>query len=62
MEAGAALAFGPAAREGNAAVYDAMRRVCADVAAPCIEFPAYPPSDDRSFQAAGILICPMCHW
>jgi Zn-dependent M28 family amino/carboxypeptidase len=44
---------GPAANAGNAAVYDALRRVCARDRRVCIESAAFPQSDDRSFQAAG---------
>jgi hypothetical protein len=51
---GDAVGFGPAAAEGNAHLYRAMWRTCAEVELACVEFPRYPPSDDRSFQAAGI--------
>ena len=44
---------GPSADPGNAAVYDALRRVCARDRRTCIESAAFPQSDDRSFQAAG---------
>jgi peptidase M28-like protein len=45
---------GPSAAAGNAAVYDALRRVCARDNRACIESAAFPSSDDRSFQTAGI--------
>jgi hypothetical protein len=51
---GDALIYGPAARPGNERVYRAMRRTCAEHAFSCVEFPEYPPSDDRSFQAVGV--------
>ena len=28
--------------------------MCAEASIHCVEFPQYPPSDDRSFQAAGL--------
>jgi hypothetical protein len=51
---GDTVLFGPAAQPGNAAVYAAMRTVCSAADFDCLQFPRYPPSDDRSFQAAGI--------
>ncbi len=51
---GDAIIYGPAARPGNERVYRAMRRTCAENAYSCIEFPEYPPSDDRSFQEVGV--------
>jgi hypothetical protein len=51
---GSTLVHGPSAHEGNAHVYRGFRLVCAVHLLPCLEFPAYPSSDDRSFQAAGI--------
>jgi hypothetical protein len=51
---GDTVIFGPAAHPGNEAVYSAMWQVCAHRGFGCVEFPQYPPSDDRSFQAAGI--------
>jgi Zn-dependent M28 family amino/carboxypeptidase len=50
---GDAIVYGPASHTGNADVYRAFRQVCA-VHGPCIEFPAFPRSDDRSFQVAGV--------
>jgi Zn-dependent M28 family amino/carboxypeptidase len=50
---GDAIVYGPASNTGNTDVYRAFRHVCA-VHGPCIEFPAFPRSDDRSFQAAGV--------
>lgn len=51
---GDGLSFGPSSHEGNERVYAAMWRVCAELMRPCLAFPRYPPSDDRSFQAAGV--------
>jgi hypothetical protein len=50
---GDAIVYGPASHAGNTDVYRAFRQVCA-VHGPCIEFTAFPRSDDRSFQAAGV--------
>jgi Zn-dependent M28 family amino/carboxypeptidase len=50
---GDAIVYGPASHNGNTQVYREFRQVCA-VHGPCIEFPAFPRSDDRSFQAAGV--------
>ena len=49
-----ALMYGPTSHEGNEAVYRSLLVVCADSEVPCMAFPRYPSSDDRSFQAAGI--------
>jgi hypothetical protein len=51
---GDTVLFGPASNPGNAAPYASMHRVCAELRIRCMEFPRYPSSDDRSFQAAGI--------
>lgn len=51
---GDAVMFGPASHEGNGSVYAAMHRVCGRWRLTCLEFPNYPPSDDRSFQALGV--------
>ncbi|HWM89522.1 MAG TPA: M28 family peptidase [Thermoanaerobaculia bacterium] len=51
---GDTLIFGPAKGQGNAEVYGAMWRVCAEQRFSCVEFPDFPQGDDRSFQAAGI--------
>ncbi len=42
------------AGEGFAPVMRAVRTVCAERALPCVAYPAYPPSDDRVFTAAGV--------
>jgi Zn-dependent M28 family amino/carboxypeptidase len=51
---GDALLFGGGKREGNTGVGQALQRVCAARRLSCLEFPAFPNGDDRSFEAAGI--------
>jgi hypothetical protein len=51
---GSTVMLGPSSHAGNEAVYAAAALVCAAARFDCLEFPAYPPSDDRSFQRAGI--------
>lgn len=51
---GDTLIFGPGKGEGNAEVYGAMWRVCAEQRLSCLEFPEFPKGDDRSFQQAKI--------
>lgn len=48
------IMFGPTSHEGNEVVYRSLRLVCAVKAFSCVDFPEYPMSDDRPFQAAGI--------
>lgn len=48
------LMYGPTAHNGNEVVYRSLRIVCAGGAITCMSFPRYPPSDNRTFQAAGI--------
>jgi hypothetical protein len=48
------LVFGPTTHEGNHQVYRGFRTVCAVLLVPCLEFPMFPRSDDRSFQDAGV--------
>lgn len=54
MASGDALLFGGGKKEGNAPVYRALQRVCAERRLSCLEFPSFPTGDDRSFEAAGI--------
>ena len=49
-----ALMYGPTSHQGNDVVYRSLRLVCARAALTCMDFPQYPSSDDRPFQAAGI--------
>ena len=51
---GDTLIYGPAAADGNSALYTSIHQICAYSEHQCLEFPSFPPSDDRSFQAAGI--------
>lgn len=51
---GDTLIFGPGKSEGNAQVYGAMWRVCAEQRLSCMEFSEFPKGDDRSFQAAKV--------
>ena len=51
---GDTLMMGPAAGPGNAAIYGALAQACVDEGIECLNYPQYPPSDDRTFQAAGI--------
>jgi hypothetical protein len=50
---GDTLIFGPRGAS-NDAVFQAMRETCIAVAGGCVEFPRMPPSDNLSFQKAGI--------
>lgn len=50
---GDTVIFGPRT-SSNEAMFHAMRTTCVDVARACVEFPRMPPSDDLSFQKAGI--------
>jgi hypothetical protein len=51
---GNTLIYGPTVHPGNDAVYRGLGLVCAVQRIPCVEFPQYPPSDDRSFQRADV--------
>jgi Zn-dependent M28 family amino/carboxypeptidase len=51
---GDTLIYGPAAAAGNDELYASIRQICAYSENQCLEFPSFPPSDDRSFQAADI--------
>ena len=46
--------FGLGKTEGDARLRDNLQAVCAAQALSCLEFPAFPTGDDRSFQAAGL--------
>jgi hypothetical protein len=50
---GDTLMYGPRTSSNDAA-FQAMRETCLQVARGCVEFPQMPPSDDLSFQKAGI--------
>ncbi len=51
---GDTLMFGPAAGAGNEEVYGLFKETCLEEGLDCLEFDQYPPSDNLSFQAAGI--------
>ncbi|MFL6196597.1 MAG: M28 family metallopeptidase [Thermoanaerobaculia bacterium] len=51
---GDTVVFGGGRGEGSAAVFRALQRVCAERRLSCLEFPAFPTGDDRSFEAAGV--------
>jgi len=51
---GGSLAFRAGPEERNAPLYRVVRQVCAERALACTGFPRFPPSDDRSFEAAGV--------
>ncbi len=50
---GDTLIYGPRT-DTNAGVFRSMQQACGEVARACVEFPRMPPSDDISFQKAGI--------
>ncbi len=45
----------------SAFMIDAVRAVCAERAISCLDFPEYPPSDDRAFSAAGAPVISLGH-
>ena len=51
---GDTLLIGPTADPRNAVIDAALRQACLDEGIEFLNYPAYPPSDDQSFQAAGI--------
>ncbi len=51
---GDTLMFGPAGGGGNTEVYGMFKETCVEEGLDCLEFDQYPPSDNLSFQAAGI--------
>lgn len=51
---GDSLAYGTGREETSAPVIRGVERVCAERLLDCMRFPKFPPSDDRSFEAAGI--------
>lgn len=50
---GDTVAYGTGKGEESAPVVQALERVCAEQQLDCVRFPKFPPSDDRSFEAAG---------
>ncbi len=51
---GDTIMSGPTTGTGTAPLHQALGRVCAARDYTCLRFAAFPVSDDRSFQAAGI--------
>lgn len=51
---GQTVVLGPSESPGNEVTYEAAAAACARTGLGCLTFPRYPPSDDRSFQEAGI--------
>jgi Zn-dependent M28 family amino/carboxypeptidase len=45
----------------SAFMVDAVKAVCAERAISCLDFPEYPPSDDRAFSAAGAPVISLGH-
>lgn len=45
----------------SAFMIDAVKAVCAERAMSCLDFPEYPPSDDRAFSAAGAPVISLGH-
>jgi Zn-dependent M28 family amino/carboxypeptidase len=54
LQGGDTLIYGPMESSANAPLRGYMRDVCATAEFFCLEFPSYPPSDDRSFGDSGI--------
>ena len=51
---GDSVAYGTGKGESSAPVVRAVERVCAEHLLDCVRFPKFPPSDDLSFEAAGL--------
>ena len=51
---GDAVVYGLGKTEGDARLHEVVGTVCAERRLSCLEFPRFPRSDDRNFQAAGI--------
>jgi Zn-dependent M28 family amino/carboxypeptidase len=51
---GDAVLYGLGKSEGDARLQGELGAICAERRLSCLEFPAFPPGDDRSFAAAGI--------
>lgn len=51
---GDAVLYGLGKTEGDARLHEVAGAICAERRLSCLEFPQFPRSDDRSFQAAGI--------
>jgi Zn-dependent M28 family amino/carboxypeptidase len=51
---GSILAYAPGKAEGTDHIQKAIGAVCTELQHSCLEFPNFPPSDDRSFDAANL--------
>lgn len=51
---GDVVVYGMGKTEGDARLQETMGAICAERRLTCMEFPTFPPGDDRSFQTAGI--------
>ena len=51
---GSILAYAPGKVEGVANIQKAISAACTELHHTCMEFPSFPPSDDRSFHAANL--------
>jgi Zn-dependent M28 family amino/carboxypeptidase len=54
LQGGDTLIYGPAAKVEHERLFRAMRKTCVMADFACVEFPAYPPSDDISLRRAGV--------
>jgi Zn-dependent M28 family amino/carboxypeptidase len=54
LQGGDTLIYGPTGDDGIAPLDGYIRKVCATAEFHCLEFPSYPPSDDRSFGDGGV--------
>jgi Zn-dependent M28 family amino/carboxypeptidase len=54
LHGGDTLIYGPSEDGGNAVLDGYVGKVCATAEFHCLEFPSYPPSDDRSFGDGGV--------
>jgi Zn-dependent M28 family amino/carboxypeptidase len=51
---GDAVVYGLGKSEEDARIHEVVGAVCTERRLPCLDFPQFPPGDDRSFTAAGI--------
>jgi hypothetical protein len=58
---GDTLMYGLNNGDQSAFMIDAVKDVCAERAISCLDFPEYPPSDDRAFSAAGAPVISLGH-
>lgn len=51
---GDSVVYGLGKTEGDARLQETLGAICAERHLTCLEFPTFPPGDDRSFQTAGV--------